>query len=185
MERSLKFSYYRNRTTSPDTEKMYYNSLTPDRLEASQNYYSSHLVKLHSTDKLKISELARSSYSKIRSSSPLKVKIELNKAKLFRFSIIFKLLNPTFKGKLLIHRSLKAELDPKLSEILVPLLDNLSTTPQGFTYREFCLKMEVLLKYLSDEQKYFLYSPHLYTTSAQLPNRHRYSPQKSSSNRRY
>jgi len=131
---------------------------------------------LHSTEKLQLSDLGSSSPLLNRSLSPLRVKIELNKAKLFRFSVIFKLLNPTSKGKIFFRRSMNAATNQRLLSLLSPILENLSTIPQGINYREFCFKMEILLKYLNDQEKYFLFSPHLYTKTLQLPNRHRQSP---------
>ena len=113
------------------------------------------------------------SASKLRSSSPLKVKIELNKVKLHRFACLFKLLNPNTRGRVLFGRAIKSRIDLKLEQILLPIFENLAKTPLGITYRDFCSKLDILLKYLNDEDKYYLLSPHLYTPSLYIPNRHR------------
>ena len=121
--------------------------------------------------------------SKLRSSSPLKVKIELNKVKLHRFACLFKLLNPNTRSRVLYSRAIKSRIDIKLEQILLPIFENLAKIPLGITYREFCCKLDILMKYLNDEDKYFLLSPHLYTPSLHIPNRHRVcSPERNAIN---
>jgi hypothetical protein len=101
------------------------------------------------------------------------VKTELNKVKLYRFSLIFKLLNPNSRGKLIFSRVLIGRIDMKLEQILLPVIQDLAKIPNGITYREFCMKLDVLMKYLKDEDKYYLLSPQLYTLKVEIPNRHR------------
>ena len=102
-------------------------------------------------------------------------KLIINKVKLHRFKKIFEYLNPNFMGKINSEGMAKLNLNEKLYKTLRPIIIEVMFTKVTLSYREFCQRMEVLLRKLSTADKYYILSSNLHVPLFELPNRHRLS----------
>ena len=102
----------------------------------------------------------KNSIRNARSFSPDK-KHKIPKEKLRQYKIIFNYLNPNNQGKLTILNILKLNLEQRLYKILMPIIIDIDSSGFSIGFAEFCEKMDLLVKFLNEKNKNYLFSPNL------------------------
>ena len=152
------------------------NDKVDEKLGQSQDFLKFETVLEHLTtnytDSPRISQYNTSVNTAYNNIETYKSRFALDKIKLYRFKTIFQFLCPDNNGKISFFRIKRLNLQQKIYKILMPIINELKINKCFINYREFCTKMESLLKSLSSEEKYYILSPNLNLPNYSLPNRH-------------
>jgi hypothetical protein len=78
---------------------------------------------------------------------------------------IFNYMHPTPDKRLCIRNILELNLRHRLYKILMPIIIDIDLSNSFLSFNEFCLKLEVLMKFLSNEDKRYILAPGLWISS--------------------